>query len=398
MSNLPQKPVFNGTPQNEELSIKDSINKLPIFAIMAADKIVSLLENEEITEVIINGPNQALFRKNGERFFLNGIDFQDIDTYHMFINNVILPMTNTADRIGETSYLIEGQMELSDPEDPNNVIYARVHIVAPPAVESAKVTIAKKARYQFTISDLAGKNDLPYAMENFLKVISKARVTTVISGLSGSGKTTLLEAMSFEFDSSDRVIVVEEIPELRLPLEDVVYLQAKAPRPGQNQKSVVTVEWLASQANRMRPDRIIVGECRSSEMSEFISAANSGADGSLTTIHASSPRQAIDKIVSLVLKDDASKSEASVLRDIASTVQIIIQTHLIDGKHIISKIEEVSNTIRKDGGSIATTTLFEYIRGNASEDGYYEIKNRPSEQLIEYIASRGVPVSDIWKS
>lgn len=398
MSNLPQKPVFNGVLVNEEATIKDNINKLPIFAIMAADKIVSLLENEDITEVIINGPNQALFRKNGERFFLNGIDFQDIETYHLFINSVILPMTNTADRIGETSYLIEGQMELSDPEDPNNVIYARVHIVAPPAVESAKVTIAKKARYQFTISDLASKNNLPYGMENFLKVISKARVTTVISGLSGSGKTTLLEAMSFEFDSSDRVIVVEEIPELRLPLEDVVYLQAKAPRPGQNQKSVVTVEWLASQANRMRPDRIIVGECRSSEMSEFISAANSGADGSLTTIHASSPRQAIDKIVSLVLKDDASKSEASVLRDIASTVQIIIQTHLIDGKHVISKVEEVSNTIRKDGGGIATTTLFEYVRGNAADEGYYEIKNRPSEQLIEYIASRGVPVSDIWKN
>lgn len=397
-SKLPTKPTYKGIKIDEAVSeelpedVQAEIDSLPLIAKESAAKLYDLIAEEGITEILMNGPDQVLFRKDGQRYFVDNIIFPDIETYHKVINCVILPLCKTNDRIGKTDYLIEGQLEMADPYDDKNVLYARVHIVAPPAVSIAKVTIAKKSRYQYKIDDILSRGSMNKNMASFLKAIARSRVTTVFSGLSGSGKTTLLEAMSFEFDANDRVIVVEETPELRLPIQDAVYLPAHGIRPGQSHRNTVSVEWLAAQANRMRPDRIIVGECRGFEMGEFINAANSGADGSMTTIHASSPRQALDKMVSLCLKADDSKSEMTILRDIASTVQLVIQTNLIEGRHIISQIEEVSNTIRKEGASIATTTLFEYDRNS----DVYVAKSRPSEQLVAYMASRGVKVDLNW--
>lgn len=399
-SNIPPKPKYTNRQQESTFTddyddvreVLEGQNNLPPIAKKSAAKIMQLLEEDGITEILMNGPMDVLIKKAGQRLFISDIIFPDVESYHNVINYVILPLCKTNERIGITDYLIEGQLEIQDPNDPNNSIYARVHIVAPPAVNVAKVTIAKKARNQFRVDDLLKRGSMSPDMAAFLKAIAKARVTTVFSGLSGSGKTTLLEALSFEFDIDDRLIVVEETPELKLPLQDVVYLPAQGARPGQSHRNTVSVEWLAAQANRMRPDRIIVGECRGFEMGEFINAANSGADGSMTTIHASSPRQALDKMVSLCLKADDSKSEMTILRDIASTVQIIVQTNLIEGKHVISHIEEVSNTIRKEGAVIATTTLFEYDRN----DEIYVAKNRPSEQLVAYMASRGVRVNLNW--
>ncbi len=395
---LPTKPSYKGSiveeASTEELpeDVQAEIDSLPLIAKESAAKLYDLIAEEGITEILMNGPDQVLFRKDGQRYFVDNIIFPDVETYHKVINCVILPLCKTNDRIGKNDYLIEGQLEMADPYDEKNVLYARVHIVAPPAVSVAKVTIAKKSRYQYKIDDILTRGSMNKNMSSFLKAIARSRVTTVFSGLSGSGKTTLLEAMSFEFDANDRVIVVEETPELRLPIQDAVYLPAHGIRPGQSHRNTVSVEWLAAQANRMRPDRIIVGECRGFEMGEFINAANSGADGSMTTIHASSPRQALDKMVSLCLKADDSKSEMTILRDIASTVQLVIQTNLVEGRHVISQIEEVSNTIRKEGAAIATTTLFEYDRSN----DVYVAKSRPSEQLVAYMASRGVKVDLNW--
>lgn len=384
--------AFDEVEEELPQEIKTGIAALPYAARMAAAKLIALIGEDGVSEVLMNGPKEVLFRKDGQRFFVDDIQFENDDIYHKVINYVILPMSNTTDRIGETPYLVEGQLEMPDTYDDNNIIFARVHIVAPPAVKTAKVTIAKKARYQYNLDDIEAKGAMSFQMAAFMKALARARVTTVISGLSGSGKTTLLEALSFDFDTNDRIIVVEDTPEIRLPLEDVVYLPAHSAKPGQETRNSVSVGWLAAQANRMRPDRIIIGECRGEEMSEFISAANSGADGSITTIHASSPRQALDKMLSLSMKNDDSKSEYSVLRDIASTVQIIIQTNLIEGKHVISHIEEISNTIRKEGASIATTTIFEYDRASES----FRARNRPSEQLAAYMANRGVALDSSW--
>jgi len=385
---------YDGAEFDDEIS--DEINSFSQEVKDNAIRLLELISADDSSEVLLNGPSEIIFKKNGQRFFADDIDFGDIETYHKVINTLILPNTDTKDRIGTDSFLIEGQLELPDLEDPDNMppLIARVHIIAPPAVSAAKVTIAKKAKHQFDVDDLLSRGSMSMQMGAFLKAIAHGRATTVFSGLSGSGKTTLLEAMAHHFDPNDRVIVVEDTAELRLPLADVVPLRSTSYKPGSEAKKVVSLEWLVQQANRMRPDRIIVGEVRGSEMAEFLSAANSGADGSMTTVHASSPRQTIDKIVSLALKSDSAKNQEAILRDISSTIQIIVQTALIDGQHIISHIEEISDTVIRGGAGVASNPLFEYDRNL----GTFKAVGRPSEALSSFLAQRGVSVEPSWFS
>lgn len=367
-----------------------AINELPDRLKSSISELFKLIMDDTSSEVTINGPRSVGFKRGGQRFFSNDIDFIDVNTYHAIINSFLLPLTNTNDRIGETPHLIEGQLVVQDTSGPNRPpLVARLHIVAPPAVDAAKITIAKKARTQYTIDHMVQSGTLTRDMALFLKDIARGRATIVFSGLSGSGKTTLLEALSREFDISDRIVLVEDTEELTLPVSDIVPLRSHQARPGEDQRNSVTLEWLVRQANRMRPDRIIVGECRGAEFAEFLTAANSGADGSMTTIHASSPQQAINKMLSLSLKSDNVKSETSVLRDIASTVQFIVQMSLIDGRHVISQIEEVSNTVNANGLGIQTSPIFKYDRNT----GRFSFENRPSDALQMFLKQRGVQVT-----
>lgn len=362
----------------------------------AATKLLTRIMDDESTEVLLNGPTDIVSKRGGSRFFESRIKFSGIPAYHAFINAFILPYTDTADRIGTAEHLIEGLLEMPSPEAGEPPLHARVHLLVPPVTPAARVTIAKKAKKTFTIDALQSTGSMTPSMAEFIKAVAKGRATIVLSGLSGAGKTTVLEAMSHEFDINDRVLVVEDTAELRIPLSDVVPLLATSRKPGQNQADIVTLEWLVAQANRMRPDRIIVGEARGGEFAEFLSAANSGADGSMTTLHASGARQAIDKMVSLAMKSGSSKSQDSVLKDIASTVHIIIQAGLIEGRHYITEIEEVTSTIvtNSQGGAstIATQTLFKFNRST----GRHEVVSRPTDRLTSFLAQRGVKVNPAW--
>lgn len=380
----------------EERIRREQIASLSVSAKENAQRLLERIADDESSEVLLNGPNEIMFKVNGQRYYDKSINFEDVETYHTVINTLILFDTDTKERIGTTQHLIEGQLELPDYDDPEApALHARVHVLAPPAVKVAKVTIAKKAKKQFQIDDLAGKGAMSPQMASFLKAMGRGRATIVFSGLSGSGKTTLLEAMSYNFDENDRVIVVEDTAELSLPLADVVPLRSTSRKPGQDASSIVSLEWLVAQANRMRPDRIIVGEIRGGELVEFLSAANSGADGSMTTVHASSPRQTIDKMLSLAMKSGSAKNESSVLRDIASTVQIIVQMSLIDGgRHVISQIEEVTGTLVGNGTGIATAPLFQFDRSTQK----FLAVGRPTDNLQRFLNQRGVALDNSWFS
>lgn len=377
----------------EEDDIEESLKGLSARAQEGVELLISEILSDESSEVHLNGPANIHYKKNGIRYHMNEIDFGDAKTYHDVIDKFVLEYTDTKERISNTANLIEGQLQIEDLDNPDSPpTVARVTVLAPPAVKYAKVTIAKKAKRQFTLEDLMARGSFSEQEYEFLKALARGKVTTVISGLSGSGKTTLLEAMSYYFDQNDRVIIVEDTPELKFPIPDAVYMVSTKAKPGGDKKEVITLEWLVQQTNRMRPDRIIVGETRGAEMAEFLIAANSGADGSMTTIHAQDPRGALSKMSKLVSKAADAQSEVSINKDIASTVQVIIQTGLIDDKHIITHIEEVSDIIRKDSGNIATTTLFEYDRRTSQQVP----KGRPSEQLKAFLASRNVPVDLSW--
>ena len=384
---------YSGYEDYAERERREEIAALSDDAKENARRLLKRITDDESSEVLLNGPNEIMFKVNGTRYYDRDIKFADIETYHSVINTLILYETDTKDRIGSNFHLIEGQLELPDYENPEQPpLIARVHVIAPPVVKAAKVTIAKKAKTQFQIDDLQQRGAMSPQMAAFLKACARGRATVVFSGVSGSGKTTLLEAMSYHFDENDRVIVIEDTSELQLPLADTVYLLSTSRKPSQDTSEIVTLEWLVSQANRMRPDRIVVGEIRGAELAEFLSAANSGADGSMTTVHASSPRQTIEKMLSFAIKSPSAKNEKSVYRDIASTVQIIVQTALVDGRHVISQIEEVSDTVLTNGNGIATTPLFEFNRNT----GQFGSPGRPTDSLQQFLGQRGVKVDPAW--
>lgn len=394
------EPTYSHNEEPEEILEEDSLAMLqnayesyPPEIQESIDSLLALFSNDKVSEIIMNGPATIMYKSGGERIHESSINFGTVEIYHNVINQFLLTYTSTNDRIGTAEFLIEGQLELFDEDDAPPVL-ARVHIVAPPAKEIATVTIAKKSRVSYTVDDIVNTGAMTPSMGEFIKALTRARVTMVISGVSGSGKTTLLEAMSQEFDPNDHVIVVEDTPELRIPSPSTVYLHARSPRPGADKSDGVSMEWLVRATNRMRPDRIVVGEIRGGEMADFLIAANSGADGSITTLHAATPRMALDKMLSLVMKspDAGTRSETIVNRDIASIVGIVVQTSLIDGKHVITDIEEISNTVSDKTGQISTQPIFTYDRNTRR---HYAATN-PTSNLRAYMESRGVAIDQAW--
>lgn len=368
----------------------NAVSELPEELVPAAEAFFALMDDDEVSEIAMNSPERVNYKKRGRRLRAQSITFGSTASYHEFINRIIIPMADTSETIDGENHLIEGRMTFPATEEGEAPVTARLTIVGPPVIKDAKVQIAKKSRIQYSLDDMLEFGSMSSNMRNFLKALAHGKATVVFSGVSGAGKTTLIEAMANHFDPDDRVIVVEDTPELRIPTGDVVSFVAPAPRPGRD--DLVTMEWLIKATNRMRPDRIIVGECRGGEFSEFLIAANSGADGSMTTIHADSPRKTLDKMVSLSLKNGTSKSENAVIRDISSTVQIIVQAELIDDKHVVSSIEEISNMTTNGGAVISSQTIFGYDRQTQT----FQARNHPSDHLRSFLEQRGVELRPEW--
>lgn len=356
----------------------------------AAQLLMDYIGDDVSSEVLMNGPNEISHKVRGVRYHCSDIAFGSPEIYHRVINEVLLPHVDTQDRINGRTVIIEGQLELSTPG--KAPMLARVHIVAPPGVTYAKVTIAKKPRFDLTLDDLSANGTLSQDEADFLKAAVRGRRTVLVSGPTGSGKTTFLQAISHCFDANDRVVVIEETPELRLPLGDVIYLRATLELPGMDESKIFDLGFWTKQANRMRMDRVIVGETRGGEMADWLIAANSGAEGSATTVHANSPRRAIDKVLALASKSEDATSESQLRREIAATLDLIIQINLVDGRHLITAIEEVSDTVAQATGLIQTNTIFEFDR----VQGRHVAKGRPSDDFIANLAHHGVPVNPSW--
>ena len=383
------------TPRSEPVKVtSEPVNPLDEFPddiIQSVDSLLTYITDDSCTEVLLNGPNECSRKVHGTRYHSPDVRFGDADTYHAVLNRFILPYCDTAARIDGKNVVVEGQLELSIPPG-RPPMYARVHIVAPPGVKHAKVTIAKKPRTSITLDKMVKNGTLPQNAADFLKAIARGHKTMVVSGPTGAGKTTLLQALTYYFDPSDRVVVVEETPELQLPLGDVVYLKSTLELPGQDPSEVYSLGFWVKQANRMRMDRVIVGETRGAEFAEWLIAANSGAEGSATTVHADNPRRTLDKMLSLAAKGSTTISESQLRREIAATVDIVVQLGLVNNRHVVTAVEEISNTIAQQTGQIQTNTIF----GFDKETNTHVVKGRPSDGLIASLAAQGVPVNQQW--
>jgi pilus assembly protein CpaF len=234
---------------------------------------------------------------------------------------------------------------------------SRVNVILPPlALKGPMVSIRKFAKKRITLAAMVKGQSLTAAMALLLKIAARSRLNTLISGGTGSGKTTLLDAMSQMIDPSERILTIEDAAELRLPLPHVGSLETRPPNLEGNGE--VTVRDLFRNALRMRPDRIIIGEIRGNEAFDMLQAMNCGHDGSLSTIHASGPREALSRLESVIAMSGIEASSRALRAQIASAIDLIVQVDRArDGKRRVTSIVEV---VGMDGDVITTQPLFSY--------------------------------------
>lgn len=302
-----------------------------------------LLNDPEITEIMVNGANDVYI----ERFGLieyTPVKFEDEAHLRRIIDRIVAPIGR---RVDEASPMVDARL-------PNGF---RVNATIPPlSLNGAVLTIRKFAVKAFTAEDLVNNQSMPPALATFLKACVEARINTVISGGTGTGKTTLLNVMSAFIPSNERIISIEDTAELQINQKHVIRLEKRPPNI--EGRGEITIRQLVINALRMRPDRIIVGECRGGEALDMLQAMNTGHDGSMTTVHSNSPRDALRRIEVMVLMAGMDLPLKAVREQIASSIDLII--HLERMKDGSRKVVQVTEVQGLEGDTIVLQDIFIY--------------------------------------
>jgi pilus assembly protein CpaF len=349
------KEVLVNTYAQTRLTLPESI-KAQIFHdihddLLGYGPIQPLLEDPTITEVMVNSPNQVYIERNGKLVKTN-VMFEDDNHILRMIERIVLPLGR---RVDADSPTVDARL-------PDG---SRVNAVIPPvAIDGPNITIRKFGREKLTVEQLIEFGSLTRSMAEFLRACVKARLNVIISGGTGSGKTTLLNVLSSYIPEDERIVTIEDAAELRLDQEHVIRLESKT--ASVEGRGVVTIRDLVRNSLRMRPDRIIVGECRGGEALDMLQAMNTGHDGSLTTIHANSPRDALSRLETLVLMAGMDLPLRVVREQIASAVDLIVQqSRLKDGSRRVTAITEVAGM---EGETIVMTDIFKFEQTGIGPD------------------------------
>ena len=301
------------------------------------------LRDDAVTEIMVNGPHLIYVEKSG-RLTESGITFLDDAHVQRIINKIVKPL----DRY------VDAESPMVDARLPDG---SRVNAVVPPcAIDGPTITIRKFAKNRLGIPDLLKFGSMSEDMATYLEACVVSKLNVVVSGGTGSGKTTLLNVLSSFIPDGERVITIEDAAELSLAQRHVVRLETKHPaREGDNH---VSIRQLVINSLRMRPERIVVGECRGGEALDMLQAMNTGHDGSLTTIHANTPRDCISRLETLVLMAGMDLPIQVVRKQIASAVNLIVQqARLRDGSRKVTQILEV---VGMEGETIVMQDLFKF--------------------------------------
>jgi pilus assembly protein CpaF len=284
-----------------------------------------LLRDRGVTEVIANGPSQV-YTERGGRIVREPVAFRDEEHLRQVIDRVV---SSVGRRVDESSPMVDAR--LADG--------SRVNAVLPPvALDGPLLTIRKFARAPLEVADLIASGSLTRAQAELLERCVRGRLNVVVSGGTGTGKTTLLNALAGYIDPAERIVTVEDAAELRLPQPHVARLESRPPNV--EGRGEVTLRALVRNALRMRPDRIVVGEVRGGEALDMLQAMNTGHDGSLTTVHASSPADAVRRIETMALMAGLDLPHIAVREQVAAAVDVIV--HLVregDGSRRVRFVE-----------------------------------------------------------
>jgi pilus assembly protein CpaF len=355
---------------------------------------LNILLDDSISEIESNGPDQFYAKKSGKRMHIAAIDLENDEAYAESVVTGLVPHIVTFIPFDPLGYIFEGPIRY---EAGGRSIRGRCHIVLPPAADTPQVTIAKKSTSLATLDAIAGKGSMASEMLEFVKATAAADLTTVLSGGTGAGKTTFLEAFSKELSMETRIGVAEDTPELSLIQPNTSYLHSVPWRPGMDEKDVASLSWVVAQFNRMRTDKVIIGETRGKEFADFLIAANSGMEGSLTTIHADDPIRALLKMTNFALKGNPGQPIRSINTDIATSVDLVIQLAYFksDSRYRVTAIQEITSTIsNNESATITTSRLYTY---NTDNDTWTKESN-PSDALRKKFALHGVDISNIMKT
>jgi len=302
-----------------------------------------LLADESISEILVNGPTQIYVERSG-RLTRSEAAFDDNAHLLRIIERIVAPLGR---RIDEASPMVDGR--LADG--------SRVNAIIPPlAVKGPALSIRKFARSPLMMADLVQSGTLTVQAAAFLRACVMERLNIIVSGGTGSGKTTTLNALSAHIGAEERVITIEDAAELQLQQAHVVTLESRpANLEGRGQ---VTIRQLVRNALRMRPDRIIVGEVRDKEALDLLQAMNTGHDGSLSTLHANSARDALSRLETMTLMAQAELPLRAIREQIASAVQILVhQQRLRDGSRRVTQISELQGL---NGDVIALQDIYRW--------------------------------------
>jgi pilus assembly protein CpaF len=311
-----------------------------------------LLDDPEISEVMVNGAKKVYIEKQGQ-LIRTDIAFDDEAHVLSVIERIILPLGRRVDADSPTV-----DARLPDGSRVNAV-------VRPVALDGPSITIRKFLKDKLSIAQLITLGTLNQSMAEFLRACVLARLNIVISGGTGSGKTTLLNILSGFIPENERIITIEDAAELQLQQDHVLRMETK-PRNVEG-AGETSVRDLVRNSLRMRPDRIVVGECRGGEALDMLQAMNTGHDGSLTTLHANSPRDALSRLETMVLMAGMELPLKVVRQQVSSAVDLIVQqTRLRDGSRKVTAITEVAGM---EGDTIVLTDIFKFEQTSVTEDG-----------------------------
>lgn len=342
----------------------------------------ALLQDDGISEVMVNGPKKVYVERNG-RLELTNITFLNDAHVMRIVEKIVAPLGR---RIDESSPMVDARL----------LDGSRVNAIIPPlAVSGPTLTIRKFAKDPYQARDLIRFGTLTAQMSEFLEACVSARLNILVSGGTGSGKTTTLNVISSFIPHYERVVTIEDAAELQLHQDHVVTLETRPPNI--EGRGAVSIRDLVKNSLRMRPDRIVVGEVRSGEALDMLQAMNTGHDGSLTTVHANTPRDSLRRLEVMVLMAGIDMPMRAIREQIASAIDVIVQqARLRDGSRKVTRISEV---IGMEGDNIVLQDIFNFEESGRDENGKVQGRHVPTgivPSFIERLRDQGFAVDFEW--
>jgi len=311
-----------------------------------------LLQDEAITDIMVNGPSQVYVERGG-RLELTDVKFRDQPHLMNICTRIVSAIGR---RVDESTPLCDARLKDG----------SRVNIIIPPlAIDGASISIRKFAKRKITLDRMIESNSISPQMSTVLKIAAASRLNILISGGTGSGKTTMLNALSRLIDPGERVVTIEDAAELQLQQPHVVRLETRPPNlEGHGE---ITMRDLVKNALRMRPDRIILGEVRGGEALDVLQAMNTGHDGSMCTLHANRPREALVRLENMVSMGSVNLPTKAIRAQIASAVDLIVQvSRMRDG---VRRVQAVTEVVGMEGDVITTQDLFVFEFEGEDDNG-----------------------------